>query len=138
MAANTSPVFLRVAKTGFNSTSTSAVTGTDGTDANVKLIFTADATNGSKIEDVTLLQSATNVATIVRFWVNNGSTNGTAANNTLVHEETMAAHTLDQVAANPATVTWRANLILPPGYRLYAAAGTATTAIFVTAFGGDY
>lgn len=137
MAANTSPIFLKQPKVGFNQTSTSAVTSTDGTDANVKLIFTADATNGSKIEDVFIQQSATNVATILRFWVNNGSTVATATNNSLIHEETFAAFTLSQTAASTFNI-WRANLVLPAGYRLYAAAGTATTAINITAVGGDY
>lgn len=137
MAANTTPIFLRTPKIGFAQTSTSAVTGTDGTDANVKLVFTADATNGSKIEDVFMQISATNVATILRFWVNNGSTVATATNNTLIHEETFGANTISQTAAS-IPVVWRANLALPPGYKLYVAAGTATTAINVTACGGDY
>lgn len=137
MAASTSPIFLKSTRASWIQTSTSAVTGTDGTDANVKLVFTSDATNGSKIEDVYMQISATNVATILRFWINNGSTPGTAANNSLIHEETFAANTISQTAASIANL-WRANLVLAPGYRLYVAAGTATTAINVTAVGGDY
>lgn len=137
MAANTSPIFLKAPRVSFVQTSSSAVTGTDGTDANVKLAFTADATNGSKIEDVYIQLSGTNLATTVRFWVNNGAAVGTATNNSLIHEETMPANTISQTAAS-VPVYWRANLVLPAGYRLYVACGTATTALNITCVGGDY
>jgi hypothetical protein len=137
MAANTTPIFCRALRSSWSLLSTSAVTGMDGTDANVKTIFTADATNGSKIETVYIQPNATNTATVVRFWVNNGSTPATAANNTLVHEELVVANTISQTSAASANV-WQANLILPPGYKLLAAQGVATGVMHVTAVGGDY
>lgn len=139
MAANTLPIFNKQPRASWIALSASAVTGTDGTDANVKTVFTADATNGSKIEDVYLVHSGTNPnATVVRFWVNNGSTAGTAANNTLVHEETVALNTISQVAAST-PIVWRANLVLPAGYKLLAAAGSSIAGgMQATAVGGDY
>ena len=139
MAAGTSPIFLRALKIGFNKLGTNATTGTDGTGANVVLIFTADATNGSKIEDVYIRHLGTNsTASTLRFWVNNGSTVATATNNILVHEETLAASTISQTAASTGIV-WKANMVLPASYRLYAAAGTALAGdAAVTAVGGDY
>ncbi len=137
MAAGTTPIFNKSTRASWSTLSSSAVTGMDGTDANVKVIFTADATNGSKIEDVFILPTATNTATVVRFWVNNGSSAGTAANNSLVHEELIVANTVAQTTSTASNI-WRANLVLPPGYKLLAAQGVATGVMQVTAVGGDY
>ena len=136
MAANTSPIFLGTPRTSWISTGTAANTALDGT-GTVATVFTAGA-NGSKIETVSLEHLGTNVATVVRFFVNNGSSNAVAANNTLVHEETMAANTLSQVAKS-ADIAWMANKVLPAGYKLNVTIGTAIAAgIQVTADGGDY
>ena len=137
MAANTTPIFNKTPRSSWATLSASAVTGMDGTDANVKTIFTADATNGSKIEDVYILPTATNTATVVRFWINNGSSASSAANNSLVHEELIVANTLAQTTATTSNI-WRANLVLPAGYKLLAAQGVATGVMQVTAVGGDY
>lgn len=137
MAANTVPIFIQTPRSSWSTLSSSAVTGMDGTDANVKVIFTADATDGSKIETVYIQPTATNTATVVRFWVNNGSSAGTAANNSLVHEELVVANTIAQTTAAVANV-WAANLVLPAGYKLLAAQGVATGVMQVTAHGGDY
>lgn len=139
MAANTTPIFTKQPAMGSASLGTSAVTGTDGTDANVKVLFTADATNGSKIEDVYIQPLGTNSTdTVVRFWINNGSSAGTALNNTLVHEEVVIGNTFSQTAKNNYAV-WRANLVLKPGYRILTASGAAlSVGMHVTAVGGDY
>lgn len=139
MAANTTPIFLGTPRASWINIGTSAVTGTDGTDANVKTVFTADATDGSKIEKVYIQHLGTNnTASTIRFYLNNGSTAGTAANNSLIHEETLAASTISQTAAAP-FVVWAANLVLPPGYKLMVSAGTALAGdAKVTAIGGDY
>lgn len=137
MAANTSPIFVRALRNNYITTGTSANTLFDGT-GTVATIFTADATNGSKIENVTLMNLGTNVGTVVRFFVNNGSTNATAGNNALVYEVTWATNTASQVAS-VAAVAWPANLYLPAGYRLNCTIGTAiASGIIVTAQGGDF
>jgi hypothetical protein len=137
MAANTTPIFCKQTKAQWSNLSGSAVTTYDGADANVKTIFTADATNGSRIDTVYIQPTATNTATVVRFWINNGSTPATAANNTLIHEELITAYTSSQTSLAPVTV-WYANLVLPAGYKLLAAQGVATGVMAVTAVGGDY
>lgn len=139
MAANTNPIFILSPSVQFNNLGTNAETSTDGTGPNVKLIFTGDATNGSKIERVIVRHLGTNsTASTIRFFVNNGSTVGTAANNSLVHEETLAASTISQTAAST-PITWYADLVLPAGYKLYAASGTALAQdAKVTAIGGHY
>lgn len=139
MAANTVPIFCKQPAEGHVALSVTAVTSTDGTDANVKTVFTADATNGSKVEDVYIVPlGTTNAATVVRFWVNNGAAAGTATNNSLVHEEAIALATLSSSAIMTNSV-WRANLVLKPGYKLLAASGATTSvALQVTAIAGDY
>lgn len=137
MAQNTSPIFLGVPKLGFASTGTSANTALDGT-GTVVTLFTADATDGSKIEKIKLKHLGTNIATVVRFFINNGSTNVTAANNALYKEVAMAANTLDQTAES-VEVLVQVDLVLPAGYKLNCTLGTAiASGIMVTAVGGDY
>lgn len=137
MAANTTPIFLKQPNVQYVSTGVNANTALDGT-GTVATVFTADATNGSKIENVSLYHLGTNVATVVRFFVNNGQSNTTVTNNSLVYEVTMAANTLSQTAAS-VPMTWAANLYLKPGYKLNVTIGTAIAAgIMVFAQGGDY
>lgn len=137
MSANTTPIFVKTPRQSFVNTGTSANTLFDGT-GTVATVFTADATNGSKIETVTLQNMGTNIATVVRFFINNGSTNATATNNALVYEATWATNTASQTAAS-APVSWPANLYMPAGYKLNVTIGTAVASgIMVSAQGGDF
>lgn len=138
MAANTSPVFVSGPKISFSGSMTTANTDTSMSTGTSYLVYTGGA-NGSKVETVNLWHLGTNSSqTVVRFFVNNGSSTGTAANNALVQEFTMAANTVSQTAAST-PVAWAANLYLAPGYKLYATLGTAASAgIMAVAQGGDY
>lgn len=137
MSANTTPIFGKNVRQSYISTGTSANTLFDGT-GTVALVFTADATNGSKLETVTLQNLGTNVATVVRFFLNNGSTNATATNNALVQEVTWATNTASQVAAST-PVIWQANLYMPAGYKLNCTIGTAVASgIMVSSQGTDF
>lgn len=139
MAAGTSPIFCATPRASWVNLGTSAIgSNTDGTNVNVQLVFTAGS-NGSKIEDVYIQHLSTNAtASTIRFWVNNGSTVATATNNALVHEETLALNTISATAASVGMI-WRANLVLPAGYKLYAGAATALAGdAKVIAVGGDY
>ena len=136
MASNTNPIFVDTVRSSWISTGVNANTALDGT-GTVATAFLAGA-DGSQIENVVLQHLGSNIATVVRFFINNGSTNATAANNSLVHEETMEANTLSQVAAS-IPIIWKANLVLPAGYKLNVTIGTAiASGIQVTAQGGDY
>ena len=140
MADNNSPIFSKQPASGYSTLATAAVTGTDGTDANVKVVFTADATNGSKVESIFIQTAGSNPnPAIVRFWVNTGASAGTAANNSLIHEEVIAAiTTYSQTVQNPYAV-YRPDIVLKPGYRILAAATTSVaTGMQVTVLGGDY
>lgn len=136
MAAGTSPIFVATPKNSGATTGVNANTALDGT-GTVVTVFTA-GTNGSKVEDIFLQHLGSNVATTVRFYVNNGSTNTVASNNTLIHEESMLVNTLSQVVASVSN-TYRANIILTAGYKINVTIGTAiASGIMVTAQGGDY
>ena len=81
MAANTSPIFVGTPNTGIYAGITAANTATDGT-GTVYTVFTAGA-NGSYVRRLLIKPLGTNVATVMRVFVNNGSSQGTAANNVL-------------------------------------------------------
>ena len=136
MSVNTTPIFLGTPDIQYATTGTAANTNFDGT-GTVVTAFTAGA-NGSKVENVYLWNMGANVATVVGFFVNNGSTNATAANNALVNEISWAANTATQAVAS-IPIVWKANLILKPNYKLNVTIGTAiASGIMITAAGGDY
>lgn len=145
MPANTTPIFPLTQKVSWG-TLTTANTAKDGT-GTVVTVFTAGA-NGSRLDQVKVRALGTNVATVLRFFVNNGSANTTAANNSLIHEITIPATTLSEVAALADTdVTISKNTTetsvpipyLPAGYKLNVTIGTAVAAgLQVTVHGADY
>jgi len=139
MAANTSPIFPLTPRISWvNAAGLVANTTTDLTaGTNYASGFTA-GTNGSRIDFVRSRALGTNVATVCRVWVNNGSTTATAANNTLFYERTLAATTVSQTA-ELADIIIPINIVLPSGYILYFTFGTAIAAgVDLTTVGGDY
>jgi hypothetical protein len=138
MSANTSPIFSKLGDIQWAPAPiTAANTAKDGT-GTVATAFTADATNGGFVQKLIARPLGTNVATVLRVFLNNGSTNATAANNALIAEMTLPATTLSEVAAQPDFIL-PLNLAIPPGYKLNCTIGTAVAAGHqVTAFGGAY
>lgn len=147
MAQNTSPIFPLVPEVLWVS-GTGATAGTPGLAANTTTdltagtvygpIFTADATDGSRLDFIKVRSLGTNVATVVRIWINNGAATTTATNNTLYLERTLSATTVSQTAEQP-DIILPLNMSLPAGYSVYATFGTAVAAGFhLTAVGGDY
>jgi hypothetical protein len=138
MPANTSPIFSIAGDIQWVSAAiTAANTTTDLTSGTIYPIFTG-GTNGSYVQKIRFRHLGTNVATVARVWINNGSTTGTAANNTLWDEITLAANTLSQVAA---AINYELPLgfALPAGYVIYVTLGTGVAAGFkATVIGGDY
>ena len=126
MPANTAPISPIAPATSWNAAATTAAnTALDGTGA-VETIHTAGA-NGSRVNRVRVVHRGSNVATVMRFFVNNTLTNATPANNTLVGEVTVPANTLSQVAAS-AFLDVFLNVVLKPGYKLNYTIGTAVAA----------
>ena len=143
MAGNAAPIFAKVGRIGQAQLAAGPHNSTDLTAAGAVSVFTADATNGSIINEVRVkaLPYAATAATAFRVWVNNGSSAATATNNSLIAEITIAAVA---IATTTATVDYvvpmpRGGLVLPPGYKLYASIGAYTAGTFnITALGGDF
>lgn len=141
---NTQPIFPVAPKVSWGNVLT-ANTAKDGTGP-VTTVATGGP-NGTRIDMIKVRALGTNVATVMRFFVNNGQTNALAANNTLVHEETIPATTLSETTAladKDVTITRGADVLvpvpyLPAGYKLNVAIGTSIAAgLQATTFGGDY
>lgn len=138
MAANTLPIFIKQGQIEWGTSAlTTANTAKDGT-GTVLTVFTADATEGSYAYKLRARPAGTNVATVLRIFINNGSTNATAANNILFDEITLPATTLSEVAAL-AMYEVPLNIALPPGYKINVTIGTTVSAgYYVSVVGGKY
>ena len=147
MAQNTNPIFPLIPVISWVS-GAAANAATPGVTANTTKdltsgtiygpIETAEATNGSRVDFIKVRSLGTNVATVIRIWINNGSATGTAANNTLYLERTLSATNVSETAEQP-DIILPLNISLAPSYRIYATFGTAVAAGFhLTAIGGDY
>ena len=90
MTANIDPIYSKLADIQWTTiaSAASANTALDGT-GTVYTAFTADATNGGFIQRMRIKAPSTSTATVLRVFVNNGSTNATAANNSLIDELTI-------------------------------------------------
>jgi hypothetical protein len=160
MAVTSTPVFTQTVNVGaLNAIVSTAMTNTtsfDGTMAAgtaMALVFTAGA-DGARIDQVMCRLASTNgatasgtsSATVVRFWINNGSANTTAGNNIFLGEVAIPATTVTGLATSALTtypLTLPLNgLNIPATYRIYAgttvAAGGTNIAIAISAFGGNY
>lgn len=141
MAANINPSFTGSANNGL--LHLLLVTGDgasyDGTGANAKIIFIADATNGSFFERVDVTPAGTNgTASVMRFWRNNGSSVGSASNNNFIGELSLPATTASQAAALVQQVK-AFGFWLEPGFRIIAGLGNSGSAgWYAQAYGGNY
>lgn len=137
MAANTTPIFPSTPHISWaTSALTTANTAYDGTGI-VTTLFTA-GTNGSRLDYLKIRSRGTNVATVVRVFINNGSATSTAANNSLFMERTILASTSSTVTET-SDIYIPMDVSLPPGYTVIALLGTTVAAGYsVTAVGGDY
>lgn len=114
-----------------------ANTAKDGT-GTVLTVFTADATNGGYVQRIRFTAAGTNIATVARIFINNGSTNATIANNTYWDSITLTATTNSETSALQ-TFELPLGFALPLGYKLNIALGTTVSAGYViTVIGGKY
>lgn len=160
MAVTATPIFTQTPNVGaLNAllstamTNTKAFDGTETAGTALALVFTAGA-DGSRVDQVVCRLSSTNgatasgtsAATLVRFWINNGSANTTAGNNIFIGEVAIPATAVTALGTSALTVYSLtlpvSGLNLPASYRIYAgttvAAGGTNIAIAVNAFGGNY
>ena len=137
MPANTAPIFSNVPHNEWAPVFTAANTAKDGT-GTVNTVFTANALNGSYLQKLIVRPLGTNVASVLRVFLNNGATNATAANNVLIAELGLVATTNTEVAAI-AGYELPINLPLSPGDKINVTLGTAVAGGYaVSAHGGDY
>ena len=137
MPSNTAPIFSKIARAAWVNGLTAANIAKDGT-GTVDTVFSADATNGSYIQKLIIRPRGTNVASVIRVFLNNGLTNATAANNALIGEVGLPATTISEVGAL-AGLELPLNIPVPPGYKINVTLGTAVAGGYaVTAMGGDY
>lgn len=141
-APNTEPVFTRVADIQWAESIVTANNTIDLTTGTSYTAFTADATNGGYVTRARIKANPANncAATVVRFWINNGSATSTAANSALIGELTFAATTASATAAQ-IDYDFPLGIAMPPGYKIIVTVGTApggSAELTVTVFGGKY
>jgi hypothetical protein len=119
-------------------TLTTAAGDYTGVSVNNKQVFKADATNGSYVQRLRLKALGTNVASVARIYLNNGSTNTTATNNSFYGEISLPATTATAAAAT-VDIDYPLTVALPPNFAIYVGLGTTVAAGWaVTAVGGKY
>lgn len=143
MAQNIDPIYTREPEianngtTGMNQLITAAATDYTGIDADTSLVFTAGA-EGSYIERLRFKAGGTNVATVARIYINNGSAPTTATNNVFYGEVSLPATTATNTAAT-AEIDYFMTLAIPASFRVYVGLATAVAAGWVvTPVAGNY
>lgn len=132
MAINTAAPFTRQGDfsadsgTAMSGTLTTAAADYTGISANHALVHTAGA-DGSFVRAVVLKALGTNVASVARVYINNGSAQTTATNNVFVDEITLPATTATNAAATTPIVL-PLNVQLQAGWRIYVGLGTTVAA----------
>lgn len=134
---NKDPIFPLTPNVGWQGSVATANTTKDGTSGTLYSVFTAGA-NGSRIDYLKVRAKGTNVATVMRVFINNGLTTGTAANNSLFMERTIASTSISETS-ELTDVFIPLDISLPAGYTIFVTIGTAVSAgLHVTCVGGDY
>lgn len=143
MPANTAPIFSisgdvsNNSGTGMNALITAAANDYTGAGANNSLVFTAGA-NGSYVERLRFKAGGTNVASVMRIFINNGSANTSATNNVFYGEVSLPATTAIATAAT-VEIDYPMGFVLPASFRIYVGLGTAVSAGWVcTPIAGEY
>ena len=138
MAANTSPIWTRTPDVQWGVGLTTANTNYDGTGSNQLDVFTADATEGGYVQKLRIKPLGSNVATVIRIFLNNGSAKSTAANNALI-DEIAVATTTGSTSSPLTTFDVPLNFALKAGYVIFCTTTTSVASGFaVAAIGGKY
>lgn len=134
---NTAPIFPLTPSVQWGATAlATANTAKDGT-GTVLAAFTAGA-SGSRVDYIKSRAIGSNIATVLRLFINNGATNATAGNNVLFMERTIPATTLSEVA-ELADIYIPLDISLPAGYVINGTIGTTVAAgLMLTGVGGHY
>jgi hypothetical protein len=143
-AVNIDPIYSKSGDTSSNGTTgmantmTTAANDYTGISANNLLVFTADATNGGYIERIRFKAAGTNTASVARIYINNGSVNTTATNNSFFGELSLPGTTAT-IIASTTDIDYPMGFALPAGFRIYVGLGTTVAGGWVaTPIGGKY
>ena len=126
MTANTAPIFSASGAISLGSAITAIVTDYTGTGANNVVAFTADATNGGFVQRIRFKAVGTNAVSVARIYINNGSVNTTATNNTFYGELSLPATTASTTAGT-VDIDYPMNFALPAGYRIVIGISASAT-----------
>lgn len=133
MPASTSPIFPNAPIIGIGSlvsnTAVTARTVISGTTGLTQV--TANSTNGTRIDAITVKGQGTTVATIQDIWINDGT------NSYLFDEIVLGAVTANTTTASVVNTIAYTTLTLPPTYRLFTSQQVSAN-VTVFAFGGTY
>ncbi len=136
MTANTSPIYTLtpvISWSGNLVTGTNTYDGTSGT----TLLLTAGA-NGNFLRSIVAEAAGTNIASVVRIFINNGATNGTASNNALILQYSLPAVTAATATAT-AHIEIPINLAIPATYKVYVTLVTTVASGWnFSSTGGSY
>lgn len=111
--------------------------GDDLSGANIPLLLTAGSA-GSMFNSIRIISRGTNVATVLRVFLNNGGALNVANNNVLIGEISLPATTTSETVAQWVS-EYPLGFPVPAGYRLYVALGTAVAAGYaISAYGLDF
>jgi hypothetical protein len=114
-----------------------ANTAKDGT-GTVLTVYTVHATDSSRVDYLKVRAAGSNVATVLRIFINNGLTNATVGNNTLFMERTIPATTLSEVA-ELADIMIPLDISPTPGHKINVTIGTSVAAgLWISGVGGHY
>ncbi len=129
MAANTAPIYSIKGDVSRNdgtimpSSITTATGDYTGVSANHSLVHTADATSGSYVKKLKFNALGTNIATVARIYINNGSDPTVASNNSLFGQVSLPATTAIATAAT-SEIEYPLDFALNAGFRIYVGLGT--------------
>ena len=137
-ALNITPIYTASGDTQWTVSATTANTTKDLTGAGtIYTAFTASATGGY-VQRIRFKPLGTNVATVARVWINNGSTTATASNNSYWDDISLPSTTVSETSAQP-TFELPLNMALPANYKLLVTLGTAVAAGYtISVIGGKY
>lgn len=142
--ANTAPIFSKQPAIGLSGDTvigTALVADYTGIDADYKLVFTADATNGSFVQRIRFKAKGTNAVSVARIFINNGTgANTTATNNSFYGEISLPATTSSTTVAT-VDMDYVMNFGLTAGQKIYvgiSAASALASGWVCTVIAGDY
>jgi hypothetical protein len=127
MVANTDPIFGKTMNNSWTGNIQTADTSYTAPSTNGLLGFTAGS-NGAVCFRVMAKALGTNIQSVARVFINNGSTFATAANNCFLKEFTLPATTASNSSTTSTDIEFVMNIRLAAGYRLYIAIGTTVSA----------